>query len=57
MKTLLRNITTCPYCHNRLKDEVRNGIETKVCYSDICMVACGDKGRVWEVFDYGNNGD
>lgn len=57
MKVLLRNITTCPYCHNRLFDEVRNDTEVKVCYSDICMVACGDKGRVWESAEYGDIGD
>lgn len=57
MKVLLRNITTCPYCHNRLFDEVRNDTEVKVCYSDICMVQCGDKGRVWESAEYGDIGD
>lgn len=56
-RPILRYITTCPHCHNRLQDEVRDGAEVKVCYSDICMVECGDKGKVWEAFDYDNNGD
>lgn len=54
MKVISRNITTCPYCHNRLNDEVREGTEVKACYSDICMVQCGDKGRVWESAEYGD---
>ena len=56
-RPILRYITTCPHCHNPLQDEVRDGIEVKVCYSDTCMVECGDKGKVWEAFDYDNNGD
>lgn len=57
MKPLLRYITTCPYCHNRLNDEMRNGKEVKTCYSDICMLRYGGKSRVWEAYDYDNNGD
>lgn len=44
----------CPYCHQKLEDETRDGKEVKVCYSEGCRLVSGDTGRVWECADYGD---
>jgi hypothetical protein len=46
---------SCPECHNRLVDEVHSGEDVKVCYSDICRTQCGDKGRVYKSFGWGDD--
>ena len=57
MKFLSRHEYECPYCHQQLQDEVIDGVEKKVCRSEICVTVCGEKGRVWECADYGYIGD
>ena len=57
MNFISRYITTCPYCHEPLRDEIRDEKEVKVCYSMGCMLVCGDKGRAWEAFDDDNTWD
>lgn len=51
MKFLDSLETECPYCHAQLQDEVRDGQEVKVCYSEGCRMVAGDGGRVWESAD------
>ena len=53
MNFISRYITTCPYCHGPLRDEIRDEKEVKVCYSENCSIF-GAKGRVWEAFDDDN---
>lgn len=57
MKFLSRHEYECPYCHQQLQDEVIDGVEKKICRSEICVTVCGEKGRVWECADYGYIGD
>lgn len=57
MRFIYKNDYECPYCHNQLQDEVRNGTEVKVCYSEACRLVGGDTGRVWESADYGDIGN
>ncbi len=57
MKFIDRLEQECPYCHGHLQDEIRNGIEVKVCYSEACRLVGGDTGRVWESADYGYFGN
>lgn len=52
---LLHTDYGCPECHNQLVDEVRNGEDVKVCYSEICKAQCGDKGRVYKSFGWGDD--
>lgn len=57
MKFIDRLEQECPYCYGHLQDEIRNGIEVKVCYSEACRLVGGDTGRVWESADYGYFGN
>lgn len=56
-KPILRTITTCLDCHERLFDEERDGKEVKVCYSERCKMIYGDKGQVFECYDCGSVGE
>ena len=57
MKPLLRTITTFPDCHERLIDEVKNGDEIKVCYSETCKMIHGEGGQVFDCYDCGSVGE
>lgn len=57
MKPLLRTITTCPDCHDRLIDEVKDGKEVKVCYSETCKMIHGERGQAFECYDCGSVGE
>ena len=57
MKPLLRTITTCPDCHERLFDEERDREEVKVCYSETCKMIHGEGGQVFDCYDCGSVGE
>lgn len=57
MKPLLRTITTCPDCHERLFDEERDRKEVKVCYSETCKMIHGEGGQVFDCYDCGSVGE
>lgn len=54
MRFLDRHQYSCPYCHERLLEELIDGKEVKICKSLTCMQIVGEKGRTWEVADYGD---
>ena len=52
MKFISKTDYECPYCHNRLQVEERDGKEVRVCYSELCQFVAGFiGGRKFDVAD------
>lgn len=52
MKFISKTDYECPYCYGQLQDEVRDGEEVRVCYSELCQFVAGHiGGRKFDIAD------